>query len=467
MDDREQMQWEKRKMRKKRRVRAQAAAYSVLVVMILALAVGIVFGVRFLVAYRQDAKQESQESQGGQDTQEPSDDPPSSEGNPDSPDAGQDEPPEGQASDVQEPDEPTAPELTPEQELDMLVDAAIEVMPLEDKVAGLFIVTPESITGVSTAVKAGDGTRQALEKYAVGGLVYFKKNIQSESQLKEMLENTASYAKYPVFLAVDEEGGSVARVASAGIGPKVDGAADIGATGNADNAYQAGVTIGGTLSGLGFNLDFAPVADLANVDKSVMKGRSYGADAETVSGFVASMVSGLKEQGIASCLKHFPGIGSSTEDTHKGTASTDRSAEQFWAEELAVFRAGIEAGADMVMVSHMAAPSLTGNDEPAIFSEILVTDILRERLGFKGVIITDAMDMAAISQYYGADEAAVMAILAGCDMLLMPEDFEKAYEGVLAAIRDGYISEERVNDSLRRIYRIKYADRLQQGEPLQ
>ena len=138
-------------------------------------------------------------------------------------------------------------------------------MPLEDKVAGLFVVTPEAITGVGTCIQAGDGTKQALEENPVGGLVYFAKNIQSEEQLKEMLGNTALYAKYPLFIAVDEEGGSVARVGSS-IGPRVDSAETIAATGNPENAYQAGVTIGTAPHGLGFNVDFAPVADLANVE---------------------------------------------------------------------------------------------------------------------------------------------------------------------------------------------------------
>ena len=112
----------------------------------------------------------------------------------------------------------------------------------------------------------------------------------------------------------------------------------------------------------------------------------------------------------------------------------------------------------MIMVSHMAAPALTGDNEPSIFSRVLVTDILRNQMGFQGIVITDALSMSAISEYYGAEEAAIMAVLAGCDMLLMPEDYGKAYQGVLEAVRNGNIDEERINDSLRRIYRIKYAD---------
>ena len=340
------------------------------------------------------------------------------------------------------------------------MDERIAQMPLEDKVAGLFVVRPEAITGVGTAVQAGDGTRQALEANPVGGLIYFDQNIQSEAQLKEMLENTAQYAKYPLFLAVDEEGGTVSRIGSS-IGPKTDSAGAIGETGNPENAYQAGAAMGAALYGLGFNVDFAPVADLANVEGSIMEGRAYGSDVSVVSSFVNSMVRGLQEQKVSACLKHFPGMGSATEDTHDGKVSTDRTAEQFWAEELAVFQAGINEGADMVMVSHMAAPTLTGDNEPSIFSRTLVTGILREQMGFQGVIITDALDMGAISQYYAADEASIMAVLAGCDMLLMPEDYEKAYTGVLEAVRSGNIDEERINDSLRRIYRIKYADMVQ------
>lgn len=447
MDSREEQQRRKREDRKKRRVRNQILAYLLTTVLVLTLAAGIVFGVNSLLAARKNTEAEKQEEQ--QEKQEMIEEMLSEEE-------------EGLA--MQEPEPEAVPEASPEptarERLDEIVDAGIEAMPLEDKVAGLFIVTPEAITGVSSAVQAGEGTQQALARNPVGGLVYFAQNIQSEEQLQAMLENTVQYANYPLFLAVDEEGGSVARVASAGIGPVTDSAGDIGAAGDPVNAYNAGASIGSTLAGLGFNVDFAPVADLANVEGSIMEGRSYGSDADAVSGFVASMVKGLREQKVAACLKHFPGIGSTSQDTHQGMASTDRTEEQFRAEELTVFQAGIDAGADMVMVGHMSAPGLTGDNEPCIFSRRLVTEILREEMGFEGVIVTDALNMSAISEYYGADEAAIMALLAGCDMLLMPEDYELAYNGVLEAVGEGSISEERIDDSLRRIYRIKYADRI-------
>ena len=440
MEQNNQSQQDRREVRRKRRQRNQIVAYMSVIVMIVLLAVGIVSGVKVLtekVKTQEEVKQEQQEQVeellGEEETLQ-----------------------------IPEPTEEPVVELTYEQKMDALIEESIiNVMPLEDKVAALFVVTPEAITGVSTAVKAGDGTRDALMKYAVGGLVYFTKNMQSQEQLKEMIDNTLLYTMYPVFIAVDEEGGSVARVAEAGIGTKVDSAQVIGQTLDAANAYQAGSTIGGYLAGLGFNLNFAPVADLANVENSVMTGRAYGAEAATVAPFVNSMLQGLEEQNVTACIKHFPGIGSSTQDTHDGLASTDRSAEEFRANEFTVFKSAIDAGADMIMVSHMSAPSLTGDNTPCSLSNIVVTDILRNELNFQGVIITDALNMSAISQYYGADEAAIMALRAGCDMLLMPEDFETAYNGVIEAVKSGIISEQRIDDSLKKIYRIKYADKIQ------
>lgn len=429
-------QEEKRELRRKRRQRNQVAAYLTIIFLIIIVAVGIVLGVHALTAGNSEKVEEQQnkveEAIGTEETIV-----------------------------VPEPTEQVV-ELTPEQKLDEIVNAGIEVMPLEDKVAGLFVVTPESITGVSTAVQAGEGTQKALSQYAVGGIVYFGKNMQSEEQLKGMIDNTQLYTKYPLFIAVDEEGGSVSRVAEAGIGTKVDSAQTIGQTGDVNNAYTAGNTIGSYLTGLGFNLDFAPVADLANAEGSVMEKRAYGSDAAAVSPFVTSMMQGLEEQKVTACVKHFPGIGSTTVDTHDGLATTDRSAEDFRANEFVVFQNAIDAGANMIMVGHMSAPALAGDNTPSSLSSAVVTDILRNELNFRGVIITDAMNMAAISNYYGADEAAIMALKAGCDMILMPEDFEKAYNGVLEAVRNGTISEERINDSLRRIYRIKYADKIEQ-----
>ena len=448
MDEKQQIQDEKRAIRRKRRIRNQILAYSALIILILAAATGIVVSVRQITEASQQHEQEIKE-----ESQSMIEDIFASEEVLQTPE------PEPE-SEPEETPEPVA-EKTPEEKLDEIVDAAIGVMPLEDKVAGLFIVTPEAITGVSTALVAGDGTRDALSQYAVGGLIYFRNNMRSSDQLKDMLSNTKLYTRYPLFLAVDEEGGSVTRLTNAGLMDAIDSARNIGQTGDTNIAYAAGITIGSTLDSYGFNLDFAPVADIASVENSYMSDRAYGSDAQTATPFVIAMMQGLKDKNVTACLKHFPGNGATTQDPHTGIATSQRTAEEFRAEEFVVFKAGIDAGVDMIMVSHMAAPALTGDNDPCSLSSEVVTDILREELGFEGVIITDALNMGAVSEYYPPEDAAVMALKAGCDILLMPEDFETAYNAVLEAVQNGTISEERINDSLRRIYRIKYADRLE------
>ncbi|MDE5748484.1 MAG: hypothetical protein K2I21_13035, partial [Acetatifactor sp.] len=160
----------------------------------------------------------------------------------------------------------------------------------------------------------------------------------------------------------------------------------------------------------------------------------------------------------------FPCGGGTGADTHDVLGVSDRTEEELRSQELAVYQSSIDSGVQMIMVGHTAVPALTGDNTPASLSSVIVTNLLRGEMGYRGVIITDAMDMKAISEYYSSGQAAVLALKAGCDMILMPENFEEAYEAVLAAVQDGTISEERINDALRRIYRIKCADRLNLGE---
>lgn len=442
---------QQREARRKRRLRNQILAYATVLVLIGMMAVGIVIGVKYLTQWQEQRRQEEQQQQESMQAQ--------LEQQLESEEESIAAPPE----EPEETPEPI-PELTPEEKLDGIINTMIEVMPLEDKVSGLFFVTPESITDVNAAVRAGDGTRDALIRYAVGGIVYNKKNIQSAEQFREMLSNTELYSKYPLFLGIEEEGGGVSPLAEAGLIDKQPSAADIGAGGDAAAAYQAGSGLGAGMASYGINVDFAPVADLANVEGSVMTGRAYGNDAAAVTAYVNNMAIGMREQGVAACMKHFPCGGGTAADTHEGLAVSDRSAEDLRSQELTIYQSSIDSGIQMIMVGHTAVPSLTGDNTPASLSSIIVTDLLRNEMGYRGVIITDAMDMKAISEYYGSGQAAVLALKAGCDMILMPENFEEAYAAVLAAVQDGTISEERIDDALRRIYRIKCADRLGQVE---
>ena len=438
METNSQNQQDKREERRRRRKRSQMIAYSVVGILIVILAAGIALAVSALTS--RSNSQSAQQSKVDEMLSEE----------------------ETLTVPTEEPVE-TAPELTDEQKLDKIIDEAIiQSMPLEDKVAGLFLVTPESITGVSAAVQAGDGTKDALSKYPVGGIVYGTKNIQSAEQLKEMIDNTKLYTSYPLFIAVDGEGMTASPVATAGLGTKVDTPQAIGATGDTNNAYQAGTTVGSYLAELGFNLDFTSIADLSVVEGNAAGSDSYGSDAATVVSFASYMQAGLQEQKVTAAVGHFPGLGSTTQSTADGLASTDRTAEDLRANEFAAFQGCIDNGVTkMISVSHMAAPALTGDNTPCSLSSEVVTNVLRNELNFRGVIITDAMNQKAITEYYGADEAAVRALRAGCDMIYAPENFETAYNGVLEAVQNGTISEDRINDSLRRIYRIKYADRLE------
>ncbi len=438
-DDIEEDEDDRRAYRHRRRIRNQIISYSVVLVVLAAIvAGGVVAGMK--ISSHVQAKKEA-EALAAQQAEE-----------------------EAQAASEIVIDTPETITDEPEEDyLGEVVEAYISEMPIEDKVAGLFVVTPESITGVSAAVQAGNGTQEALNQYAVGGLIYFDKNISDKEQITEMLSNTTTMSKYPVFLAVDEEGGSVSRVANSDVEViQVDDMATIGATGDTAQAYESGVTIGAYLKEIGFNVDFAPVADVVpEGGNDVLDDRSFGSDPQAVGDMVTNMVEGIEGTGVSSCLKHFPGIGSAEEDTHDGRAETTKTLDEMRQTDFVPFQAGIEAGADFVMVSHVTASAVDEDGLPSSLSKTIMTDVLRDELGFEGVIITDALNMTAITDYYTSEEAAVKAIEAGADMLLMPEDFNKAYDALLAAVQDGTISEERINESLRRIYRIKCADKLE------
>ena len=338
----------------------------------------------------------------------------------------------------------------------------LESMTLEEKAAQIFFVTPEDITGVDTATVAGDATRQALETYPVGGIVYFSKNILEPEQTRSMLGNTWEYSqevmKIPVWLGVDEEGGQVARVAE---NPqfqvtRYDSMRSIGDTGDPEQAYEAGETIASYLKDLGFNMDFAPDADvISNPQNTVIGDRSFGTDPDLVGEMTADAVAGFQDQGISACIKHFPGHGQTEGDTHEGYAYTEKTLEEMRNSDLIPFQRGIKAGTDFVMVSHISAPNAVSQDLPASLSSEFITDLLRGEMGYDGIIITDAMNMGAITDRYDSAQAPVMAFQAGADMILMPEDFQSAYEGILQAVNSGTISEERLDQSVMRILETK------------
>ena len=341
----------------------------------------------------------------------------------------------------------------------------VSQMTLEDKIAQMFVITPNALTGYASGVTAaGDTTKEAYQSRPVGGIVYMADNLTDPEQTTTMLSNMQEIARertgLPVFLCVDEEGGSVARIAgndAFGV-TDVGNMSDIGASGDVQNAYNAGSTIGSYLAALGFNVDFTPVADvLTNPDNQVIGQRSFGSDAQTVAGMVTSELQGLSAAGVYGMVKHFPGHGGTSGDSHDGAVSTDKTLEELMAEELVPFQSAIDGGVNFVMVGHISAPNVTGDNAPATLSKVLITDVLRGQMGYNGIVITDAMNMEAVAGFYNSDKAAVLAVTAGADMILMPADYNTAYTGILNAVNDGTITEERINESVTRIVKAKLA----------
>lgn len=353
-------------------------------------------------------------------------------------------------------------EKSPEQLLEERIDAKMAQMTLEERVLQMFMITPEALTGYGTVTAAGDVTYQSLQKYPVGGIILFAQNVIDPDQLGTMNGNLQNYSEeitgLPMFISVDEEGGKVARIAK-NSNFSVETFSDmrsIGDSGDTTKAYEVGNTIGAYLNQYGFNLDFAPDADvLTNPDNQVIGTRSFGTDPYVVSEMTQSVVKGLEDNQVYACLKHFPGHGATSGDTHAGYAYTDKTMDELMQSELVPFSNGIQNGVHFIMVSHIAAPQVTGDNLPASLSSYMIQTVLREQMGYDGIVITDAMNMGAISDSYGSADAAVRAVNAGADIVLMPKDFVSAYQGVLNAVENGTISTDRIDESVRRILRLK------------
>lgn len=348
-----------------------------------------------------------------------------------------------------------------ETEEDTEANRILSSMTLEEKVAQMFIISPEALTGVDRVTAAGETTEQCLNKYPVGGLIYFSENIESKEQIEMLLSNTQRYSmervQLPIFTCIDEEGGIVTRISGKGVidVPEIDTMEKIGNAGE-DAAYQAGKTIGKYLFELGFNVDFAPVADVAtNPKNSVIGSRSFGKDAALDARMVSDFVKGMHEEHIFTTLKHFPGHGDTKEDSHTGAALSYKTLDELSACEFIPFQSGMKSGSDFIMIGHITLPNVMGELIPATMSYEIITEILRERLGFTGIVVTDAMNMAAVSDFYSSSEAAVKAVQAGADMILMPASFVSAYEGILNSVEKNEITEERINESVKRIISVK------------
>ena len=300
--------------------------------------------------------------------------------------------------------------------------------------------------------------RRMMTEVQPGGFILFGQNIRDAEQLRSLIRDLQSTARIPLIIATDQEGGLVTRVRPGPGMPvtELPAARTVGQTGDPSLAFELGRVIGRELAALGITMNFAPVADvLTNPGNAVIGTRAYGRDPETVGRLVAATVRGMQREGVSAVVKHFPGHGDTADDSHTAAVTLPHDLERLLAVELPPFRRAVDAGVDGVLTGHIAVPNVSGTSLPATLDATLLTGLLRERLGFPGVIVTDSLTMGAISGRYGEREIAVRALAAGVDLLLRPPRPELTRDLLLEALQSGDLSERQVDEAVRRVLELK------------
>ncbi len=337
-------------------------------------------------------------------------------------------------------------------------------MSMKEKIYQMFIVTPESLTddrsGEYITVPYEESLK-AVEDCPVGGLILFAGNIETDDQVSSMISSYQAAALAGngtgLFISVDEEGGDIARVNEKLDVNDVQDMEYYGQNCTPEDVYEAGSIIADSVSRYGFNLDFAPVADINLSWYNGLGNRCFGYTPECTAEMVPQLVRGLQDNGVCATLKHFPGIGSSDGDTHDGSVWLYRSYDELSENEFVPFRAGIEAGADFVMVSHVIVDGADEEPVPSDLSYTVVTEWLKHDLGFRGLAVTDAQSgMESVTGHYSAGEAAAMSVKAGIDIVLTPQNIEEAYLAVEKAAAEDKCVAAGIDDSVLKILQLKY-----------
>jgi len=311
--------------------------------------------------------------------------------------------------------------------------------------------------------------RALIENGGLGGVVYFRRNVRDPEQVRRLSDELQRMARGrglpPLAIAIDQEGGMVSRLVR-GVTP-MPGAMAIAAARDPDDAYRAARAVGRELRALGITWNFAPCLDVnCNPRNPVIGVRSFGGSPEAVAEFGARQIAGYQDAGVAATAKHFPGHGDTDVDSHLGLPRVGHSPERLERVELAPFRRAVEAGVDAIMTAHVVFPAYEPTGVPATLSRSVLTGCLRERLGFEGLVVTDCLEMQAISRTVGVAEGAVRAIAAGADLVLVSHTYEwqkTAMEAVVEAVRHGELGEDRIERSVERVLRWK--ERRGMGQP--
>lgn len=326
---------------------------------------------------------------------------------------------------------------------------------LEEKIGQLFICGFHSLT-------PDEQIKTLIEEYHLGGVVYFRRNVDSASQLADLSHNlqvlNKPLSEIPLFIAIDQEGGMVSRIDHEGVS-RIPGNMSLGAADDLELTAAAAALGAEELNKLGINLNFAPVVDVNNNPVNPVIGvRSFGENPELVAAHGAAAIKGYQDKGVSATAKHFPGHGDTAVDTHLGLAVVPHDKSRLEQVELLPFRKAIEIDVDMIMTAHVIFPAFESEEIPATLSHGVLTKLLREEMGYEGLIVTDCLEMHAISKSIGIPEGAVKALEAGADLILVShtqKDQVAAFKAVLAAVESGRLTEERIDASLKRILALK------------
>ncbi len=332
------------------------------------------------------------------------------------------------------------------------IEETMKSMSLEEKIGQMLIVYDYS-------QEVDEELLNKLNEIKPGGFILFQNNFVSYEQTQKLISDINTTSTIPMFISIDQEGGRVQRLKELSdqaitIFPSMY---ELGSTNDEKLSYEVGKAIGEELRVFNINMDFAPVLDIySNPSNTVIGDRSFGQTAQTVSKMALPFSEGLKSTGIIPVYKHFPGHGDTLEDSHKTLPIINKTKEELMELELKPFIDAIDNGAEIIMVGHLALPKITGDTTPASLSRKIVTDLLKEELGFEGVVTTDALNMGALTNEYTKEEIYINAINAGVDLLLMP-DFDKETINIIAnAIKNETIWLEQINDSVSKILSLKY-----------
>ncbi|MGM9670879.1 MAG: glycoside hydrolase family 3 N-terminal domain-containing protein [Oscillospiraceae bacterium] len=346
-----------------------------------------------------------------------------------------------------------APQPTQEERQADRAQTLLDGMTAREKICQLLIVSPEALTADGAAVtELTPELTAALQDYPVGGFLLSTGNLETREQTVQLISGLQGASATRLFICADEEGGQVGRLMYTIGTTKLNSMFSYRALGT-QTAYDNAVTLATDLQSCGFNVDFAPVADVwSNPKNTVIGDRAYSDDYDEAAELVAAAVQGFRDSNTICCLKHFPGHGSTETDSHQQAAIVNQTLHKLLQEDLKPFISGMEAGADMVMVGHLTVPSM--DEQPASMSYKLVTSLLRRQLTFRGVIVTDGLQMQALGDYTDA-EKAVRCLQAGVDVLLEIKDVPGAVAAVEQALADGTLSQEQLDASVLRVLNLK------------